>query len=417
MKHRGLDLRAPSVALSLCLALAPCALAQTDAAKPGALPGCSEMSLGQNASLNGFVPFPATDPFNQNIASSPVDPSSAAIISALGSAPLHPDFGSGEYNGSYIGIPYQVVGKQARVQVQYQAYGDQSDAGPMPLPANAPVEGYPDNENGDRHVLVLDANNCFLYELDEGYLQSDGSWNADSGAVWDLLADNARPFTWTSADAAGLPIFPGLARYDEVASGAIHHALRFTVAHTRNAFVLPATHEASSSSSAAYPPMGARFRLKAGFDISGFSPQATVILQALKTYGMIVADNGSNMYISGAPNDGWNNDDLHTLSSVPASAFEVVTTSPVLTYNTLPAGQVPEIKSFTASSGSTAVAPGTKVTLDWKVKDESYTVLTPKAGATRAKTATVAPMTTTTYTLYANNHFGSATATVTVTVK
>ncbi len=296
----------------------------------------------------------------------------------------------------------------------------------MPIPANAQVEGYPVSNAGDDHVLILDQSNCFLYELFRAALQSDGSWNADSGAVWDLLADNARPFTWTSADAAGLPVFPGLARYDEVAAGAIHHALRFTVAHSRAAFVLPATHEASSSTAAAYPPMGARFRLKASYNIAGFSPQAKIILTALKTYGMILADNGSNMYLSGTPDNGWNNDDLHTLTGVPASAFEVVNTGTVYTNSTTPAGKAPVIATFTATAtikstktnaASTAVASGTAVTLAWTSTGSSYFVVTPTAGAVRGTSVTVKPTATTTYTLYSNNRFGSTTKTVTVTVR
>ncbi len=389
---------------------------------------CSQMSTGQGASLNGFIPFPTTDPFNQNIATAAVDPSSAAIIATLGSSPLHPDFGSGLYGGGSIGIPYAVVSNQALVPTNYQAYGGQSDQGPMPIPANAQVEGYPIANAGDDHVLILDQSNCFLYELFRAALQSDGSWNADSGAVWDLLADNARPFTWTSADAAGLPIFPGLARYDEVAAGAIHHALRFTVAHSRAAFVLPATHEAASSTSASYPPLGARFRLKASYNISGFSPQAKIILTALKTYGMILADNGSNMYLSGTPDNGWNNDDLHTLTGVPASAFEVVNTGTVYTNSTTPAGTAPVIASFTATTTTTTtrkttktpattVASGTAVTLAWTSTGTSYYVLTPTAGAVRGTSVTVKPTATTTYTLYANNRFGSTTKTLTITVK
>src|SRR5271155_3304228 len=287
---------------------------------------CSAISLGQGGSLNGFLPFPADNAWNQNIANATVDPNSAAIINFIGPTDIvHPDFGSGEYNGSSIGIPYIVVdSQQAPATINFTAYGDESDPGPMPVPASAPIEGYPNPGSGDRHVLVLDNSSCWLYELYSSYPQSDGSWNADSAAVWDLLGDEQRPLTWTSADAAGLSVFAGLARYDEVASGTIKHALRFTLQNSRAAFVPPASHWAATTSNADAAPMGMRLRLKSSFDISGFSTSNQVILTALKQYGMIMADNGSNMYISGAPDDRWDNDDLHNLGQITAADFEVV---------------------------------------------------------------------------------------------
>ena len=205
---------------------------------------CNGISLGPNASLNGFLPFPADNAWNQNIASATVDANSDAIINFIGpSDPVHPDFGSGEYNGSNIGIPFIVVdSQQSPVTINFTAYGSESDPGPMPVPANAPIEGYPNPGSGDRHVLVVDNSTCWLYELYNAVPQSDGSWNAGSAAVWDTLADGVRPLTWTSADAAGLSIFAGLARYDEVASGEIKHALRFTLQNSRAAFVSPASH-------------------------------------------------------------------------------------------------------------------------------------------------------------------------------
>ena len=204
---------------------------------------CSGMSVGAAASLNGFRPFPANNLWNQDISAAPVDPNSNSYIGFIGaSVPLHPDFGSGEYNGGYIGIPYSVVdSSQSPVSIIFNAYGDESDPGPMPIPANANIEGYPNPGTGDRHVLVLDNNNCWLYELYGSSVNADGSWNAASAAVWDLQNDDQRPLTWTSADAAGLPIFPGLVRYDEVAGGQIAHALRFTLQDCLAAFVLPAT--------------------------------------------------------------------------------------------------------------------------------------------------------------------------------
>jgi hypothetical protein len=376
---------------------------------------CNQMGLGQGASLNGFLPFPADNAWNRDISASAVDPNSAAIISFIGpSIGLHPDFGSGLYNGSDIGIPYVVVGSsQAPVNINFTAYGDESDPGPMPVPANAPIEGDPNPGSGDRHVLVLDNANCWLYELYSSYPNADGSWNAGSAAVWDLLADEQRPWTWTSADAAGLPIFPGLARYDEVASGQIRHASRFTLAESQAAFVPPASHWAANSSNASAAPMGMRLRLKASYDISGFSANNQVILTALKKYGMIMADNGSSMYISGAPDSRWDNDDLHNLGQVTAAAFEVVQMNPIYTATNVPQGAAPVITSFSAAPST--VAAGTPVTLSWN-STGTYFVISPQLGPVRGSQVTVSPSQTTTYTLYATNPYGRTTATVTVTV-
>jgi len=376
---------------------------------------CNQMSLGQGASLNGFLPFPADNAWNQDISASAVDPNSAAILNFIGPAiGLHPDFGSGLYQGSSMGIGYVVVGSsQAPVNINFTAYGDESDPGPMPVPANAPIEGDPNPGSGDRHVLVLDNASCWLYELYSSYPNADGSWNAGSAAVWDLLADEQRPWTWTSADAAGLPIFPGLARYDEVASGQIRHALRFTLAESRAAFVPPASHWASNTSNASAAPMGMRLRLKASYNISGFSANNQVILTALKKYGMIMADNGSSMYLSGAPDSRWDNTDLHNLGQVTASAFEVVQMNPIYTAANVPQGAAPVITSFSASPAS--VAAGTPVTLSWN-STGTYFLISPQLGAVRGNQVTVSPAQTTTYTLYATNPYGRTTATVTVTV-
>jgi hypothetical protein len=374
------------------------------------------MSLGQGASLNGFRPFASDNLWNTDISSAPVDANSAAIINFIGpSIGLHPDFGSGQYQGSNIGIPYVVVGgSQAEATINFSAYGDESDPGPMPVPANAAIEGDPNPGNGDRHVLVLDNNNCFLYELYSAYPNSDGSWNAGSAAVWDLLSNEQRPWTWTSADAAGLPIFPGLVRYDEVAAGQIQHALRFTLPDSKAAFTPPASHWAATSSSSPIP-MGMRLRLKAGYDVSSFSPSVQVILTALKKYGMIMADNGSAMYLSGAPDSHWNNDDLHSLGQVTASAFEVVQMSPVYTASNVPQGAAPSISSFTATP--TSVSAGGSATLTWSVSGASYLIVSPQLGAVRGTSASVTPAQTTTYTLYATNQYGRSTATVTVNVQ
>jgi hypothetical protein len=378
---------------------------------------CSAISLGQGGSLDGFLPFPADNAWNQNIADATVDPNSAAIINFIGASdPVHPDFGSGEYQGSSIGIPYIVVDSdQAPVAINFTAYGDESDPGPMPVPASAPIEGYPNPGSGDRHVLVLDNSNCWLYELYSSYPQSDGSWNAASAAVWDLTADEQRPLTWTSADAAGLSVFAGLARYDEVASGEIKHALRFTLQDSRAAFVPPASHWAANSTNANAAPMGMRLRLKASFDISQFSATNQVILAALQQYGMIMADNGSNMYISGAPDDRWDNDDLHNLDQVTAADFDVVTMNPIYTQANLPTGAAPSISSFTASPST--VSAGAQVTLQWNVTGASYFDVTPQVGAIRGTSVLVTPSQTTTFTLNATNEFGRTTSTVTVTVQ
>jgi len=378
---------------------------------------CSGVSLGEGGSLNGFVPFPADNLWNQDISSAPVDPNSDALINFIGaSVPVHPDFGSGLYNGQSMGIPYIVVGaQQSFVNISFTAYGDESDPGPMPVPANAPIEGYPAPGNGDRHVLVLDNSNCWLYELYNASVNVDGSWNAGSAAVWDLLADEQRPYTWTSADAAGLPIFPGLARYDEVASGQINHALRFTLQFSHAAFVPPASHWAANSSSASAAPMGMRLRLKSSFDVSTFSTTNQVILNALKKYGMIMADNGSSMYISGDPDDRWDNSDLHLLGNVTASDFEVVQMNPIYTAADIPQGAAPVINVFTASPQS--VAAGSQVTLSWDVTGAGYFVVSPQVGAVRGTSVSVTPSQTTTYTLSATNQFGRTTASVNVTVQ
>ena len=377
---------------------------------------CSGMSLGRGASLNGFIPFPADNAWNQDISNASVDPNSDALINFIGaSTPMHPDFGAGLYAGSTIGIPYVVVSGSPFVNIHFTAYGSESDPGPMPVPHNAPIEGYPHPGNGDRHVLVLDRDNCWLYELYHSYAQKDGSWNADSAAVWDLLNDEQRPYTWTSADAAGLPVFAGLARYDEVASGQIQHALRFTLQYSRQAFTPPASHWAPTSTNALAAPMGMRLRLKASYDISSFPPQSQVILAALKQYGMIMADNGSSMYVSGDPDNRWSNDDLGSLKQVPASAFEVILMDPIYTPANVPQGKAPAIASFTATPPTSHA--GQPVVLNWSVTGASYFVVSPQVGAVRGNTATVYPTVTTTYTLDATNQYNRSKKKVTVTIQ
>jgi hypothetical protein len=270
-----------------------------------------------------FRLFPADNPWNEDVATLPVDPRSDAYIARIGAdAELHPDFGT-VWDGGPNGIPYNVVrASQAKVPVTFY-YADESDPGPYPIPAGAQIEW-----GSDHHLLILDVDNRILYELyDVSYSAATGSWTAGSGAIWDLKTDYYRPVGWTSADAAGLPMLPGLVRYDEVAGGEITHALRFTVSETQRAYIFPASHYASDSTDPDLPPMGLRLRLKASYDISGFSATDQVVLRALKRYGMIVADNGGPLYMSGAPDARWNDDDLHAISAIHGSDFEVVDTS------------------------------------------------------------------------------------------
>ena len=278
--------------------------------------------------------FPADHIWNTRVDNMPLHSLSDEYVASIGlNDNLHPDFGSGVYppgSDSPIGIPFiEVDSSQPLVPINYTDYGDESDSGPFPIPPDAPVEGGPSSD-GDRHVLVVDNDNCLLYELFYAFPISGGtSWNASSGAMYDLNGYALRPDGWTSADAAGLPIFPGLVRYDEVEAGSINHAVRFTAAQTQRAYVWPARHFASSITDVNVPPMGQRFRLKASFDISTFHPDVQVILQAMKTYGIILADNGSNWFISGAPDERWDNEVLNEIKTIAGSNFEAVDVSPL----------------------------------------------------------------------------------------
>ncbi len=272
--------------------------------------------------IAGCPIFPPDNPWNQRVDKLPVAASSAAIIDSIGATTgLHPDFGSGLWDGVPIGIPITVVRAGVPKSTVSFDYADESNRGPYPIPANVKIEG-----GSDHHALILDSSTCKLYELYALEHASQG-WHSGSGAIWSLRSNRVRPAGWTSADAAGLPILPGLVRWSEVAAGHIDHALRFTVERTRRAYIYPARHYASDLTDPNLPPMGLRVRLRADYPIAGFPPQAQVVLAALKTYGMIVADNGSNWYISGEPSSHWSNDDLHTLGQVPGSAFQVVDTS------------------------------------------------------------------------------------------
>lgn len=295
-----------------------------------------ECSLGCETSVCGEIApdcplFPPDNIWNTAIDSLPVAELSDAYIASMGpDTGLHPDFGSGLYEGFPLGIPFvRVPADQGGVDVVFDI-PEESDAGPYPIPVDVPIEGGSCGD-GDRHVIVVQEGTCKLYELYYATPQADGSWTAYAGAAFDLTSNELRPDTWTSADAAGFPILPGLVRYEEIEAGVIPHALRFTTATTQEAYVWPARHQAGSTTDTNVPPMGQRFRLRADFDISGFSPVNQIILQALKTYGMFLADNGSDWFLSGVPDDRWDNDDLHALKDgVRGSDFEAVDISSLM---------------------------------------------------------------------------------------
>ena len=328
-------------------------------------------AIAQSPTIGGCPVLPPDNIWNTPVDQFPVSASSAAWVATIGATKTaHPDFGSGLYDGAPMGIPYVTV---PGTQVKYPAsfdYADESDKGPYAIPLNAPIEGG-SSSTGDRHALAIDTTNCILYELYAAYPQS-ASWVAGSGAIFNLASNALRPSGWTSTDAAGLPVFPGLLRYDEVAAGEIRHAIRFTVPQTQKAFVWPARHYASSLTGTQYPPMGARFRLRAGYDISGFSAANQVILRALKKYGMMLADNGSAWYLSGTTDSSWNNDDLHNLSQLKGSDFEAV-----------------DVSSLMVDANSGQAKQSTTVTVT--VSPASATVV---AGAIQQFTATVTNATT-----------------------
>jgi hypothetical protein len=302
------------IATTAAAVLAAAGTAAGALAGPGAAGGAAP-----GPRIAGCPAFPRSNAWNRDVSKAPVDPRSAQYIAAIGAGNLHPDFASRRY-----GIPITVAAaSQARVPVRFTGYPDESDPGPYRIPPRTRVEG-----GSDRHVVVVQRGRCRLYELFAARRVGDG-WTASNGAVFDLRSNRRRPAGWTSADAAGLPIMPGLARASEASAGAIRHALRFTVRATQKAYVAPARHFASADTNPALPPMGLRLRLKAGFDLRRYHGQARVILRALKTYGMIVADNGSSWFISGAPDPGWHDAQLEELKRVPETAFEVVRAGPL----------------------------------------------------------------------------------------
>jgi Putative Ig domain len=390
---------------------------------------CGGMSTGDNAGLNGFVPFPGSSLWNTDISNAPLDPNNTAITSAAGFAGLHLHHDFSSVAGGNYGIPYVVVDSSVTplTQINVLDYASESDVADAPYPITAPIEGspadcdgWPDTYVGDAHVLLLDRNTCFLYETFNTH-RCNGQWNASSETIWDMQNVEMRPWGWTSADAAGLPIFPGLVRYDEVAAGQINHAIRFTMQQTKNDpndgyFVEPATH-AAGTVYGVDNVMGMRIRLKASFNISGYSPANQVILTAMKKYGMILADNGGYFFFQGAPDPRWDDNDLENLDSIQSSNFEVVQMAPAWPgwdANTAPTGQPPAILSFTASP--TTVSAGTPVTLTWDTSNDSYDFIDVLGGVHGGKVV-VTPAATTTYTLNATNQYGRSTMTVKVTVQ
>ncbi len=297
----------------------------TSCVAPGS-PGLGHAAPVDGGAVGACPMFPADSFWHANVSTLPMASQSAAWVSSIGaSAHVHADFGSGTWDGGPIGIPWTSVGAgQPKVPVSFD-YADESDPGPYPIPSDAPIEGGPAS-TGDRHVLVVDTSTCNLYELYDAH-PSPTSWHAGSGAEWNLRSDALRPAGWTSADAAGLAILPGLVTYDEAASGHIDHAIRFTAPVTQTSFIWPARHEAGSSANPSLPPMGAWFRLRPDYDTSHLTGAALVIAQAMKTYGVILADNGSSWYISGSPDDRWDNDDLHELDAIKGSDFQAVDSS------------------------------------------------------------------------------------------
>ena len=393
---------------------------------------CGQLNVGPNANLHGFLPFGAGSAWNTDISNAPLDPDNATIVSTPGFAGnhLHPDFSGPDYGNA--GIPYVVTDSSSQPLVpigMVDAYTDESDIAVAPYPVNALIEGYPpdcaaggwpSDYQGDAHVLVIDRNTCFLYETFNTH-RCQGKWNAEQETVWDLTKAENRPWGWTSADAAGLSILAGLLKYDEVASGSVNHAIRFTMEHTKDDsndgyFVEPASHAAGNIWGVPFV-MGMRVRLKASFDISGFSKMNQAILTAMKKYGMILADNGGYFFFQGAPDPRWNDNDLDNLKSIDSSNFEVVKMTPGWPgwdSGTAPTGAPPAIHTFAASA--TGVKAGTAVTLSWSATGDSYDFID-KVGGVRGGSVIVHPTATTTYTLNATNQYGRSTAKLMVRVE
>ena len=395
---------------------------------PGPIPPgagtCAGISLGVGGSLNGFQPMQGSY-LTTRVDTAPLDPQSAAIVGAAGFAGnhLHMDFGT-QYGYPYLVVDSSVMPKTPiLVPLPPNGYGDESDITVEPIDGTAPIEANPPNGGGitgDNHMMILDRTKCWLYETESTTRSTALAYAAVSETIWNMQTMNTRPITWTSADAAGLPIFPAAVRYDEILAGSINHALRFTLNNTKNSnnggyFVQPATHKAGTNFGISNI-MGMRIRLQASYDISGFSPTNQIILKALKTYGMVLADNGNNFYVQGTNDSRWNDTDLSNLASIPSSAFEVVQmTPPFPGYDNtnIPTGAAPVINSFTASANN--VTAGTAVTLTANTTGQTFNYID-KLGPMNAPTITDNPAATTTYTLYSTNGFGRSTKAVTVTV-
>lgn len=416
--------------LALTLALFPGAAPPPAAgqSQPPALPpaepanACSAISLGENGKLNGFVPAPDS-PWHLDVTKSTAWPDSPRLMTTpndLNNAGLHGDFTSAAY-GSY-GMSYVVVDSATTpmVPIKIGLYANDSDVTFAPIPDNAPIEGTApgacNKEPRDRHLIVIDRRQCVAYEFWQTE-HCDGHWSANASALWDLTKNEVRPYGMTSADAAGLSIFEGIVRYEEIEAGEIDHAIRFTALHTRRShgggyFIWPATHGAGTNS-ASDNIMGMRLRLKASFDISHFSRTNQIILRAMKKYGIILADNGTNMFFQGAPDDRWDDDDLHRLRAVRASSFELVPMGKIYDSESYPSGHGPRIRSFTASAES--VHAGTPVTLTAETEGASYSFID-GVGIVRGSVV-VRPTATTTYKLVSRNQFGTATKSVRVRVE
>ena len=368
---------------------------------------CSAISVGVNADLNGFVPFPANNPWNTDISTVPAASNSATLISnytaKAGNAALQADM------GTQYGENWNVVDSSTQTleSIGITMYPTESDIMPVPVPSWAVIEG---STGGDRHLFVLDRNTCWLYES-WGTTNSGGNFQAANIAVWDLTNTNQRPYNWTSADAAGLPVFPGLIRYDEVSRGEINHAIRFTLKSSADAYVAPATHSAGSDSNSF--PMGTRFRLKSRFDISKYSAADQVILTAMKHYGLILADNGLDFELAGTMDSRWNDSDVSALKSVHFSDMEVITQGGAINKASPPTGAAPQIAAFNASSAS--VSSGDAVTLNWTTENDSWNFID-VVGGVRGTSVVVHPTATTTYTLNATNVYGRTKQSITVQV-
>jgi hypothetical protein len=394
--------------------VAPSTSGSTALGAPAVNADCSRISTGTNGSLNGFVPFPGNNPWNTNIASAAVDPHSTSLIANYESnvganSAMQEDFGT-QYGESYNVVDSSVQPLQS---LDINMYPTESDIMPVPLPNTAVVEGGSQTctGGGDCHMFILDKNQCWLYET-WGTSFNGKTWTASNMAVWDMLNTSDRPYGWTSADAAGLAVFGGLVRYDEVASGVINHAIRFTLKSSANSFIGNATHSAGSNSASF--PMGTRFRLKASFDISGFSQANQVILTAMKNYGVILADNGLDFEIAGAIDPRWNDSDIANLKQVTFSNLEMLSQGAAISHTDIPSGQKPSINSFSASA--TTVSAGQPVTLSWSTANDSWDFID-VLGPVRGGSVVVAPTATTTYTLNSTNIYGRTTQTVTVTVQ